>query len=82
MPRSRDIAIFVLTTTTTTRPITLLPNCACVRGNELPKVFVHSIQGPLKLKWRDYLNHEAAFCYQKFPVSLNLTLGFGLYNEV
>ena len=76
------MAIFVLTTTTTTRPITLLP-CACTRGNELPnyKVFV-LVQQYLRLKWRDCLNHEAAFCYQKFPVSLNLTLGFGLYNEV
>ena len=31
MPRSRDTAIFMLTTTTT-RPITL-PPCACTRGN-------------------------------------------------
>ena len=32
VPRPRDMAIFVLTTTTTTRPITL-PPCACARGN-------------------------------------------------
>ena len=32
-PRTRDLAIFVLTTTTTMQPITL-PLCVCAQGNK------------------------------------------------
>ena len=38
------------------------------------------VQQSLKLnilKWRDCLDHEAAFCYQKFSVSLNLNWDLG-----
>ena len=33
-PRSRDLAIFMMTTTTTIEPITL-PPCACAQGNSI-----------------------------------------------